>query len=153
MPACSASGIYPLNITYGNFNFNNLSFTYIAANTSFPKVSSIFPTSSNPMVKSTLEITGTNFGSNLSAVNIYLSNSSGRVYQLKPITINNTYIKCGLPGGLPGNYTLQLNYPFSSGLAIIDAKGIDHFAYTTPIHLVYPSSGSIFGGTLLTIVG
>ena len=131
MPACSASGNYSLNITYGKFNFKNLSFNYIAPNVSFPKVTAIFPTSSNPMVKSTLSITGTNFGSNLSAVNIYLSNSSGRVYQLKAITINNTYIKCGLPGGLPGNYTLQLNYPFTTGLAFVNASGVDHFAYAT----------------------
>lgn len=105
------------------------------------------------MVKSTLNISGSDFGTNLSALNVYLTNSSGRVYQLKVIKMTSTLITCGLPGGLPGNYSVQLNYPYSTGDALVSANDVNLFSFVSQITGVYPNYGSFFGGTLLTIVG
>ena len=83
------------------------------------------------MIKSTLCINGANFGTNISAVKVYLTNSSGRAYQLKVISVNNTVIKCGLSGGLPNNYTVQVNYPDSNGNAMPATPEADEFIYVS----------------------
>ncbi len=100
-----------------------------------------------------MNISGSNFGTNISDLNVYLTNSSGRVYQLKVIKITSTLITCGLPGGLPGNYSVQVNYPYSTGDALLSANNTNLFSYESKITGVYPNFGSFFGGTLLTIVG
>ncbi len=113
MPACSTPNTYFLNVSFGSNSYTNLSFTYVAAAINLPAISSISPKTYNPMVKSTLNINGSNFGTNLSALKVYLTNSSGRVYELKVISVTNVSIKCGLPGGIPGNFKVQVNYPAS----------------------------------------
>jgi len=131
VPPCTAGGNMAVNITYGSNSNNSLIFTYLTPSVPVPTIDYIFPNSSNPMIKSTLNIVGKNFGANSSAFNVYLTNSSGRVYQLKVITSNNSYIRCGLSGGLPGNFTVNLNYPDSNGNAVPSTSGADQFTYVS----------------------
>jgi hypothetical protein len=49
-----------------------------------------------------MEITGIGFSSGTARVD--LANSSGKVYGMRILTINDTYIKVGIPGGLAGKY-------------------------------------------------
>lgn len=58
-----------------------------------------------------------------------------------------------MPGGLPGNYTVQVNYPNDGGDAVLAATGVNAFSYDFKVTAVSPASGSFYGGTLLTITG
>ena len=56
-----------------------------------------------------MEITGTGFGTDQSVIRVDLANSSGKVYPMRILSLNDTYIKTGIPGGLAGNYKVEVN--------------------------------------------
>lgn len=99
-----------------------------------------------------LEIDGLNFGSNASNLQVFLSNSSGKIYQLNILNSTDTYIKVGLSGGLAGTFTLQVNLA-GAGDSIPATAGADTFNYVVSIQSISPTSGSYHGGTLITITG
>lgn len=86
-------------------------------------------------------------------MNVFLSNATGKIYKLRVITVNNTYIKVGLSGGLAGDYTVQVNMPNTTGDSVVNSTGSDQFSYLFTIDSITPHSGSLNGGTLLTITG
>jgi hypothetical protein len=51
-----------------------------------------------------LEITGAGFGVDIPSIRVDLANSSGKVYKMRILKLNDTYIKVGIPGGLAGKY-------------------------------------------------
>ena len=65
--------------------------------------------------------------------------------------MSSYYVFCGLPGGLPGNYSLFLKFEGVGAVAV--TPGENAFRYETTITAVSPSTGSYFGNTLLTITG
>lgn len=99
-----------------------------------------------------LEVSGANFGTNASQLQVFLSNSSGKVYQLNILSSNDTYLKLGLSGGLAGTFTLQVNLPVA-GDSVPATVGADQFSYIVSIQSISPTSGSLYGGTLITITG
>ncbi len=98
LPACATTGNQTVNIAVGSVTDTSLSFNYTTASGA-PTINSLNPISANPGVKGTLEINGQNFGTNASQVTVFLSNATGKIYPLAILTINDTYIKVGLPGG------------------------------------------------------
>lgn len=65
--------------------------------------------------------------------------------------MNDTYIEAFLGGGRTGTYDVRVwdnewGYSNTSGAA-------DNFKYQIEVSSVTPVNGSMFGGTLLTIVG
>ncbi len=71
---------------------------------------------------------------------------------MKIMNFTNTSIVVGLSGGNPGNYTVQVTVD-EHGDSQPANSGSDLFTYDFAITSVSPSSGSYFGGTLLTITG
>jgi hypothetical protein len=130
---------------------SSLTFTYNSS-VSAPTINSILPTSQNPTIKGLLQIVGSGFGTNKTAVQVFLSNSSGKVYQLNVLSVNDTNVQAGLSGGLAGTFTVQVTLPDFNGDNIA-APGVDQFQYLCSITSVSPSTGSYNGGTLLTITG
>ena len=119
-----------------------------------PTIVSVSPTSANPGIKGVLEINGYNFGTNSSSIKVFLSNSSGKVYQLNVLTLTNTSIKVGLSGGLAGTFTVQVNDLVLGDSVPANASAFsDRFIYKVSLISVSPNTGSINGGTLLTITG
>lgn len=53
-------------------------------------IQSITPSTLNPALKSVMTITGTGFGTDINSVMVHLSNSTGKIYQLKVLNLNNT---------------------------------------------------------------
>jgi hypothetical protein len=99
-----------------------------------------------------MNITGTGFGTDPSLVKVYLANSTGNIYQMRILNINDTYIQCGIPGGLPGNFNVIVTVS-GLGNAIPNPSNANSFVYETVITDVSPTNGSAYGGTLLTITG
>lgn len=85
-------------------------------------------------------------------MSVFLSNSTGKIYQLTILTLNSTYIKVGLPGGEAGNFIVEVN-TVSNGDSIASTVGSNAFSYVFSISSVSPNTGSYNGGTLLTITG
>jgi hypothetical protein len=85
MPSCSTLGLQTLTFQYNSENYTTLSFTYTNALTVSPIITTITPNSANPTIKSTINIVGQRFGADINAVTIFLSNSTGRIYQLRII--------------------------------------------------------------------
>lgn len=159
MPACpQVSSLNPtdftdtVKVTVGTAKDSSKSFTYTVPSGG-PIIMSISPASANPGLKGILEINGNNFGNSISAVQVFLSNSSGKVYPLNVISLTTTYIKVGLPGGLPGIFTVKVTLPNSNGDSLPNSAGADTFQYVVSIKSVSPLTGSINGGTLITIDG
>jgi len=119
-----------------------------------PTVSSITPTSYSPVLKGSMNITGTNFGTVKGDLNVYLVNSTGhRVYQMNVLNVSDTQLTVKIPGGeTAGTFTVVVNRAGfgDSAEATTDAA---KFKYEIVITSITPSSGSPNGGTVLTIAG
>lgn len=102
VPPCVNVGSQNINYTYNGIS-KQIAFTY-STPTIVPIINSISPSTFNPTKKGIMIISGTGFGSNLADISLYLSNSTGKVYQMRPLSVNDTTIKAGIPGGLPGNF-------------------------------------------------
>lgn len=152
MPACASTGAQSVNVAVGSVTSSSLSFTFTDGLATAPIISAISPTSQNPAVKGILSINGSGFGNVAANIQVFLSNSSGKVYQLRVIQASDTQITVGLSGGLPGVFTVQVTLPSSVGNSIATA-GADQFQYLCSITSISPTSGSYYGGTLLTITG
>ena len=53
-------------------------------------------------------ITGAGFGTDPTKLTVFLTNSSGNIYQMKVLSVTNNSIKVGIPGGLPGIYDVNV---------------------------------------------
>ncbi len=84
---------------------------------------------------------------------MFLANATGKIYRLKVLALNNSYIKVGLSGGLPGVYTVEVTLSSTAGNSVPAANGTNIFEYKLHVISVYPTTGSLFGGTLITITG
>ena len=59
-------------------------------------------------MKGVLNITGSGFGTDVTKLKVFLTNSTGNIYQMKILSVNNTFIKAGIPGGLPGLFDVNV---------------------------------------------
>jgi hypothetical protein len=82
---------------------------------------------------------------------VFLTNATGRIYQLKIVNITDNIVTVGIPGGLPGQYIVVVNV---EGLGYSTSEGgANQFTYVVSVNSISPNSGSINGGTLITITG
>ena len=152
VPSCPNTGPHIVTVSDGTHSDSNLTFTYNAP-LNVPKIMGVHPHSSNPKLKRTVEIIGSNFGTNISNVEVFLGNSGGQVYQLRVLYVDDGMIRCGLPGGKEGSYQVQVNFLDGTGDAVADDPLMSAFDYSFQIDSISPSVGSFYGGTLLTITG
>lgn len=102
VPACPASGAQTISYTFNGIS-KTIAFTY-STPTITPTVTSVSPQSYSPVQKGVMTIIGTGFGTVVNDVSVYLSNSTGKIYKMRTLSVNGTTITCGIPGGLAGNY-------------------------------------------------
>jgi hypothetical protein len=106
VPACATTGASNIQANYKT-STTTVGFTYnIAANS--VSVTAISPNSWSPVVKTVMNITGSGFGNDASQITVYLTNSSGNIYQMKILDITDTLLKVGVPGGLPGTFDVNV---------------------------------------------
>lgn len=113
---------------------------------------SVTPQSHNPALKGIMNITGIGFGTDLAALRVDLANGSGKVYPMRILNLNDTYIRVGIPGGLAGQYKVEVN-KIGLGEILPNSTTVNDFAYEVVINSITPGSGSYYGGTLLHIQG
>ncbi len=66
--------------------------------------------------------------------------------------MNDTFIRAGLSGGLKGTFTLEVT-TVALGNSMPETTGSNEFKYDFSISSISPTSGSVNGGTLITITG
>lgn len=71
---------------------------------------------------------------------------------MKILSITDTLIKCGIPGGLPGSFDVKVTIDGQGDIAPASATA-DDFVYEVVIESVSPTTGSYQGGTQVTITG
>ena len=116
------------------------------------QISGISPASFNPAKKGVMTISGSGFGNNESSLTVHLSNASGNVYEMKILSVNDSAIECGIPGGRPGNFDVVVTLAGSGDIPPVSSSDND-FVYELVINSISPTSGSHHGGTLITITG
>lgn len=153
-PARNSSAISTcqLIISFNGQTTNPATYTYDDNLT--PTILSITPSSSSPSQKQTIKVTGTIFGTDQNKIQVYLFNSSNSsiFYQLSIVNVSNTELYAVLGGGKIGTYTLMLHIP-NSGYSIESTTDSAKFNYDLSITGVSPTSGSLYGGTILTFIG
>ena len=150
VPGCDTQGLYDIQATYKS-QTKTIGFNYNPITTSV-EIFSISPISWSPVMKGVMNITGTGFGNDPSQLTVYLTNSSGNIYQMKVLSASDTLIKAGIPGGLPGMFDVNV-IKAGFGNAVPNPTTANDFTYEVFIDSIFPTSGSIGGGTLITITG
>ena len=101
-------------------------------------------------MKTPLTIVGANFGSDPSAVRVFLYKDSAKVYTLNVLSSTETEIQCMLGGGKTGIYYVVV---FVEGVGSSIPSVNSAFSYKIVVTSISPSSGSLGGGYDLTITG
>lgn len=143
-------GTESISLEYDSTTVNaNLDYTTATISAT---VTSITPDSANPALKGVMTIAGSGFGTDDSVVKVYLANTSGKVYEMRILTIIDTQIECGIPGGLPGDFDVVVEI---DGLGDVPASPVtaNDFTYELTIDSISPTTGSHYGGTLITLTG
>lgn len=151
VPECLTNGSTTVTVAVGGLTDSSLFFGY-GDITNAPAILGLTPKTANPGSKGTMIINGVNFGSSSTGVKVFLTDNSGRPYQLNVLDFNSTGIKVGLSGGLAGDYKVKVNIP-ALGDSVAFSAGDDIFSYKVTVTSVSPSTGSINGGSLITITG
>ena len=149
-PAYPFDQTVQITIVLNAYNFS-VNSTYNFTSIQTPTIQTFYPKSSSPVLKSLLTIQGLNF--QLPA-NVYLTDINGEnIYDCSIISSNRTTILCILSGGHIGKFRIK----------VISEKGVydyqnkteqfNLFEYRITILSMIPLSGSVLGGTLLTVLG
>lgn len=89
MPSCDSIGAQNVAVSVGSKSAT-LQFTYTNASATAPMIASVSPSSANPAMKGKLTVTGTGFGSDATQLTAFLSNSTGKIYQLQVLSVVDT---------------------------------------------------------------
>jgi len=150
IPACSTIGGASLTYSYKNLT-RSIVFTFNQPSVG-PIISSLSPSSASPVRKGVLTIIGSGFTAPTSDITVYLTNSTGKVYQMRVLSSNSTTILCGIPGGLAGNYYLDVSIA-GEGSVSFNNPSDNLFVYELVVNGITPTTGAYYGGTLITITG
>lgn len=98
-----------------------------------------------------MTINGSNFGNDKSQLNVWLNNGTN-IYKLNVIEASDITLKVRIPGGVSGNFNVLVQ-KMGVGYAQPNPINANAFSYGIFIDSITPLSGSINGGTILTING
>ena len=132
-----------------SYNGQQTTFTFAYDPSLSPQVTSLSKTSSSPILKSTITVTGSNFGAQAST-NVYLVQNGTKKYELSIISMTSTSINCILGGGKSGIYDVVVQ-DSSNGMSQISANS--KFSYKIVVTSLSISQGQIGGGYNLTVTG
>lgn len=151
-PAAPASGDLYIKAEFnGKSAQSSTQFAYTSTNV--PTITQISPSVTSPVQKVDMTITGTGFGTDKSLLSAYLSNSThARVYQLSVFTVEDTKLVVVLPGGKTGSFFVEV-FKSDIGAAIPSSSAAVEFKYQISVSSISPTSGSLYGGTVITITG
>jgi hypothetical protein len=81
IPYCETTGASNIEASFKTFTAT-VGFTYDPVSNAVV-ITAISPVSSSPVMKTVMSITGSGFGTDPSQLTVFLTNSSGNIYQMK----------------------------------------------------------------------
>ncbi len=140
-----------MNVSNGVKNLDSSLFSF--SNT-VPEITGLSPSTASPVLKNDLTITGTNFGTDSSVltVNLLSKTVAGRSYLCNIQSITNTQIVCRLGGGHTGDYKVEITKT-NFGVNSANPANASDFSFVITLSAVTPASGSLEGGSILTLTG
>jgi hypothetical protein len=119
-----------------------------------PKITSLTPNNSSPVLKKDLVINGTGFSADPSDFTVWLKPEEvdGKEYECNTVSSTTSSITCRLSGGMKGGYRIKVHMK-GKGYSMPASGDADLFHYRTTVTSITPNSGSTNGGTVLTITG
>ncbi|CAG2205079.1 unnamed protein product [Mytilus edulis] len=142
LPAATAGSVDVVVTLDGHTQTSPTQFTYDSSST--PTITSVSPTSIGAAGGATLTIDGTNFGT---SGTLKIGTTT-----VATDTFTNTQVTATLPSLAPGIYDVLLLK--GSGGAAVDSSGnIPKIEYKLVIKNIFPTEGSLHGGTRLTLTG
>lgn len=150
VPPQGSSCSNPSSVSFNSQSFP-LSFSY--ESTISPLVSNLSLSSSSPILKKDLQITGSNFLPTAS-IQVFLYDTQGvQQYELTVVSSTSTVINCILGGGKTGSYYVRVMNNAPTGAALSFASPASFFQYAIFVDTVSPVSGPMGGGYNITITG
>jgi hypothetical protein len=149
-PKVTTASAVQTKIIVNGTQSNQQTYTY---SSSSPQITSFTPKSMHPGFKYFVTITGSNFPTTTLSeidVQIFPTNKSQPLapFDCYPYFINATHIKCSLPGGEYGSYSLKVNFK-STG----DTNALPDLVYESYISAITTREGSVYGGSKIVIQG
>ena len=135
-------------ITVNTITSSNSAYTYDLFIT--PTVASISKTYGSTITKTPIKITGSNFGTDIFNAQVSLYSETLGTFDCLLTAVTDTIINCDINGGPPGNYTIII-FIDPVGYALFDSS--NEFELQLALLNISPISGSIHGGTLITVTG
>ena len=119
-----------------------------------PKITSLTPDNSSPVLKKDLVINGTGFDSDSSRFTVWLKpeEADGKEYECNTVSSTSTQITCRLSGGKKGSYQIKVHMN-GVGYSMPASSNSNVFKYRSTVSSISPTTGSKAGGTVLTITG
>ena len=112
-----------------------------------PEITAVDPVTVSPVLETTITLDGSNFDVGTANTRVFLKNSThDRAYECYPSSSTATEIQCTLLGARTNSY--EIYAITSQGLS--NAVSID---VRTTLASISPTSGSLAGGTVLTLTG
>ncbi|GCB76094.1 hypothetical protein scyTo_0019088, partial [Scyliorhinus torazame] len=139
VPAAPA-GICNISLSADGIS-NTVPFSFTYVDTKFPTISQINPTTSSVAGGSNLTIHGSDFGNRSEGSFVSIGN-----FECPILRWSTNNITCRLPSLLPGNYRIYLQTPVSNS---VNAS----IEYVLRVTGVTPRTGSVYGGSKITISG
>ena len=132
-----------------SYNGQQTTFTFAYNPNIAPQITALSKTSSSPILKSAITITGSNFGTQAST-NVYLVQNGENKYELSITSMTSTTIDCILGGGRSGVYDVVVK-DATNGMTQIHNS--TEFSYKIVVTSLSISQGQIGGGYNLTVTG
>ncbi|XP_072025340.1 fibrocystin-L-like [Amphiura filiformis] len=139
--ATTTGSVVIITNSYGNTLTSEGSYTYSSSLT--PDITAMAPSSSSVLGGGSLELTGTGFATSGNKVTL-----SGIECVITAETA--TQINCNIPAHTPGQYNIELSVP---GKGFADTSQVGKFTFKLKVTGVSPDTGSVLGGTMVTISG
>ncbi|KFO35224.1 Fibrocystin-L [Fukomys damarensis] len=133
------AGKVNLQILVNEVPYPPLSFTYALEHTPFLR--GIAPNAGAPGTE--IEITGSNFGSDISEISVTISDTGCTV-----TVVNDSVLQCTAGDHAGGTFPVVLHHK-TKGSAVSTIV----FEYPLHIHSIHPQQGSFGGGQILTVTG
>ena len=111
VPRCNSEGSFEIDIQFGDFRHNSSTFDYLPpeANEIPIMIDALVPNSVSPVIKQAIEIHGTGFGTNKSALEVYMINQARtKEYPMKILRIEENILLVGYPGSLSDTYFIHV---------------------------------------------
>ena len=151
-PASSNASTTTITVTANDAVATSNAFSYDLSIT--PTITELSPRDASPVLKTNLEISGRNFGTDAQKVSVMLVSTSNddMTHVCHTTEVNDSLIKCRLGGGKTGEYSVRV-FVDGIGYSMGDGDGSELFSLIVEVHSISPTSGSVAGGTVLTLTG